>query len=122
MRLGLLRNCQRMLALARIFGRIETEEAMRKCRGHMCRNYSRSWIVALHVFISLPCAEPVAIVHVKYSLDVEITHTLNLEDLRYIKSLANSDNNHAKFKIKGITAKEENISFCIMYVADGKLP
>lgn len=78
--------------------------------------------MTLHVFISLPCAEPVPTVHVKYNSDVEVTHTLNLEDLRYIKSLANSDNNRAKFKIKGITAKEENIFFCIIYVAEGKLP
>lgn len=121
-RLGLLCNCQWMLALATIFGRIETAEAMRNCRGHMCRNHSRIWMMTLNVFISLLCAKPVTIVHVKYNSDVEITHTLNLEDLRYIKSLANSDNNRAKFKIKGITAKEENISFCIRYVGGGKLP
>ena len=38
---------------------------------------------------------------------MESPHTLNLEDLRYIKSLANSDDNHAELKIKGITKKKE---------------
>lgn len=38
---------------------------------------------------------------------VESLHTLNLKDLRYIKSLANSDDNYAELKIKGITEKKE---------------
>lgn len=58
----------------------------------------------------------------KYNLTTESPHTLNLEDLSYIKSLANSDDNHAKLKIKGITEKKkkkkEHISFHIMHVIE----
>jgi len=37
---------------------------------------------------------------------MESPRTLNLEDLRYIKPLADSDDNHTELKIKSITEKK----------------
>lgn len=42
-------------------------------------------------------------------------HTLNLEDLRYIKALANSDNNHAKLKIKCIAENKNKMIMSISH-------
>lgn len=85
----------------RISGRIETVEAV-------------TWKLWMQELVQKPGSDSQSFGQIpsyacnlhRYSA-AELPHTLNLEDMGYIKSLANSDNNHSKLEIKGITEKEE---------------